>query len=218
MESHEFSYPAMLRLKDKKCVIIGGGAVAARKLASLLASGARVSCVALDFTPELLDAAGTKAELIRASYDPAYVKDAFITVAATSDKNVNRKITQDAPFLVNNITEPDLSNFIVPSSFTRGSITVAVATGGMPAFTRLLKGLLLKAVTPELSEFNAFLYKTREELKAIPSTSKERGAFWRSVLTEELLEEAAAGDAGKAKEKISDAVSSFRVKSQNGPR
>lgn len=218
MKPLEFTYPAMLKLKGRKCVIIGGGTVAARKLTSLLASGAQVSCVALDFTQELLDAAGTKVELIRASYDSTYIKDAFIAVAATSDKDVNRRITQDAPFLVNNITEPDLSNFIVPSSFTRGSITVAVATGGMPAFTRQLKQLLLETVTPELSEFNAFLYKTREEVKSVASAPKERGAFWRSVLTEDLLKEAAAGDVSKAKEKILDAVSSFRAKSQDSSR
>lgn len=218
MEQLEFTYPAMLRLKGAKCVIIGGGAVAARKLATLVSAGACVSCVAPDFTPELLDAAGTAATLIHAGYDPIYLKDAFITVAATSDKNVNRKITEDAPHLVNNITEPGLSNFIVPSSFTRGSITIAVASGGMPAFTRLLKQLLSETVTDALSEFNDFLYKTREEVKAIPSTPKERTAFWRSVLTEDLLKEAAAGDASKAKEKISDAVSSFRAQSQDSSR
>lgn len=216
---NNFHYPVILKLTGKKCVIIGGGEVAARKLNILCEAGAKVTIVAPEFC-DLLQKAARKyqCQLINDCYNVRYLQQAFIVIAATNDKAVNRQITTDAPLLCNNITEPELSNFTVPSSFTQGDITVALATGGMPAFTSMLKKRLQEVITPDIAAFNDFLRQQRHIVQQIPSTPAQRTTFWRQILTDDLINLVAAGHAAQAKENILDAISSFRSQSQNGPR
>lgn len=216
---NSFHYPIILKLEGKKCVIIGGGQVAARKLITLCEAGAEVTVIAPEFCTALTDAAQKyPCRLVKDCYQVKYLQQAFIVIAATNDVAINRQITIDAPLLCNNITEPELSNFTVPSSFTRGDITVALATGGMPAFTRILKERLRQVITPDIGEFNEFLRQQRLLVQQIPSTPAQRTAFWRAILTEDLINLVAAGHAAQAKENVLDAISSFRSQSQNGPR
>lgn len=216
---NDFHYPVILKLKGKKCVIIGGGEVAARKLNILCEAGAKVTIVAPEFC-DLLQKAARKyqCQLINDCYNVRYLQQAFIVIAATNDVAVNRQITAAAPLLCNNITEPELSNFTVPSSFTQGDITVALATGGMPAFTSMLKKRLQEVITPDIAAFNDFLRQQRHIVQQIPSTPAQRTTFWRQILTDDLINLVAAGHAAQAKENILDAISSFRSQSQNGPR
>lgn len=219
LTKNNFHYPVMLNVAGKRCVIVGGGRVAARKLASLLDAGALVTVVAPAFCAKVQVLANTpQCTLLQDSYKPEYLQNAFVVIAATSSFAVNREVTAAAPALVNNITEPELSNFTVPSSITKGSITLALATGGMPAFTRLLKTQLAQVITPELAAFNDFLLEQREVVKSTDTSSEERTAFWRSVLNKELLNLVMAGETAKAKEKLSDAVNSFRSQPQNSTR
>ena len=212
-----FQYPAMLKVQGRRCVIIGGGTVAARKLQTLLDARACVTVVAPEFCKAITNKK-TVCTLVADTYKPEYLAGAFVVIAATNSFAVNRQIAQDAPCLVNNITEPELSNFTVPASITEGSITLALATGGMPAFTRLLKSQLAQIVTPELADFNDFLLLQRDVVKATATSSEARTAFWRSVLNKQLLNLVMAGETAKAKEKLSDAVNSFRAQSQNSTR
>ena len=216
---NNFHYPAILKLKGKKCVIVGGGQVAARKLVTLCEAGAEVTVVALELGAELLkEAEKHSCQLIKDYYKAEYLQQAFIVIAATNDAAINRQITANAPLLCNNITEPELSNFTVPSSFTQGDITVALATGGMPAFTRILKQKLQQVITPDMAAFNDFLLEQRRVVQQIPSTPAQRTAFWRGLLTKDMINLVAAGYAAQAKENILDAINSFRSQSQNGPR
>ena len=216
---NNFHYPAILKLKGKKCVIVGGGQVAARKLVTLCEAGAEVTVVALELGAELLkEAEKHSCQLIKDYYKAEYLQQAFIVIAATNDANINRQVTTEAPLLCNNITEPELSNFTVPSSFTQGDITVALATGGMPAFTRILKQKLQQVITPDMAAFNDFLLEQRRVVQQIPSTPAQRTAFWRGLLTKDMINLVAAGYAAQAKENILDAINSFRSQSQNGPR
>lgn len=215
--SNEFRYPAMLRVAGRHCVIVGGGTVATRKLQTLCMAGAQVTVIAPAFCPQLEQAAKNySCTLIKECYRPQQLQNAFVVIAATDDKAVNREITAAAPALVNNVTEPELSNFTVPSSVCEGSITIALATGGMPAFTRLLKQRLAAFASPSVAAFNDFLLEQREIVKGIDSTPQQRTLFWRKILDEALLNLVIAGKTAQAKEKVLDAVNSFRIKSQNG--
>lgn len=215
----DFSYPIMLRLQGKKCVIIGGGSVAARKLATLGAAGAEVTVVAPSFSAELLETAESfPCTLLSKAYSLEQLKDAFIVIAATDSFEVNRSVTEAAPCLCNNITEPHLSNFTVPASLTVDTITVTIATGGIPGYTRLLKRYLKQKLKPSFSQFNVFLSEQRKLLKETKSSPKERTAFWRQVLSDELLQMLEDENIEQAKEQIQHAVDSFRTQSQNSTR
>lgn len=219
MTQAAFNYPVMLRLQGKKCVIIGGGSVAARKLASLGAAGASITVVAPSFSKELLEAANTyPCRLLSLAYSPEQLHKAFLVIAATDSFEVNRAITEAAPCLCNNVTEPELSNFTVPATLTADSITVTIATGGIPGYTRLLKRYLKQKLKPSFSLFNQFLKEQRRLLKETPSTPRERTAFWREVLSDELLHLLEDENIEQAKEQIQYAVDSFRTQSQNSTR
>lgn len=216
---NDFLYPIMLKLKDKKCVIIGGGSVAARKLQTLCAAKANVTVVAPNFSEELLTiAAQQDCILLQQEYQKELLANAFITIAATNSFELNRAITEAAPCLCNNITEPALSNFTVPSSFNVDGISVTLATGGMPGYTRLLKRFLQSKLKPSFSQFNTFLLEQRQIVKSIASTSEERTAFWRQALNHEILLLLESDNIEQAKEQIQNAVDSFRTQSQNSSR
>lgn len=209
-----FSYPVMLKLENKPCVIVGAGPVALRKLISLGQSGASLTVIAPEFSEEFRAKANLySAQLIEALYQPEMLKGAFITIAATDDFAVNRQITEASPGLCNNITEPELGNFTVPATLTQGDITATIATAGVPAYTRLLKKHLEAKITPEHAAFLNFLREVRAELKTIPSTPKERTAFWRNTLNENILKLLEDGNLSGAKEIVLNAVTSFRTKS-----
>lgn len=217
LNRNSFYYSAMLKLTGKYCVIIGGGSVAARKLTTLGEAGAELTVIAPDFCQETLIAAEKYGcQIVHDSYDPAQLNGAFITIAATDSKAVNREITAAAPMLVNNITEPELGNFIVPASMQMGDIQLTIATGGIPAYTRFLKSFLKQKLTPAFADFNEFLKEQRQLVKNIPSTPAERTAFWRNTLNQEILNLLEADNAVQAKEKVKYAVNSFRAQSQNG--
>ncbi|MDO4178082.1 MAG: bifunctional precorrin-2 dehydrogenase/sirohydrochlorin ferrochelatase [Phascolarctobacterium sp.] len=216
-QENNFTYPAMLNLTNKKCVLIGGGVVALRKLKTLTSAGASVTVIAPNFTEEILAFKG-KVTLIEKQYAVQDLTGAFLVVAATDDFAINRQVTLDAPCLVNNITEPELSNFTVPSSFTKGDIHISIATGGVPAFTRKLKTYFASKLPASFVEFNAFLKEQRKAIKNIPSTSEERTKFWREALNEDVFQLLEDGKTLLAKEKFLHAVDCFRSQSQNGPR
>lgn len=214
-----YAYPVMLNLQHKRCVIIGGGPVAARKLGSLAKAGAKVTVVAPRFSPELLEAAAHyECELCCEEYQPQHLEQAFIVIAATDSFAVNRSITQAAPALVNNATEPELSSFTVPSLLEQGDLRIAISTGGVPAYTRRLKEYLEQQITPDFALFADFLQDIRQQVKQIPSSSAERTAFWRQALTIATIKLLAEGNLARAKELVNDAVTSFRTQSQNRPR
>lgn len=214
-----YNYPVMLKLTGQKCIIVGGGIVAARKLAALASTGAKLTVIAPHFCPELLDqAVRCGAELLQTTYTKEQLNGALITIAATDSFAVNRQISVEAPGLVNNITEPDLSSFTVPAQLEIGSINLTLATGGMPGYTRLLKSYLKEHLPLTFSDFNQFLKEQRQLVKAIPSSPEERTQFWRQTLTLDITDDLANQRLDQAKEKIIHAVDSFRLKSQNGTR
>lgn len=216
-EKNQFAYPTMLSLTNKKCVLIGGGAVAFRKLKTLTDCGANVTLIAPKFSDEILKFKDN-VTLKHREYEQKDLEGAFLVVAATDNFEINRQISQAAPCLVNNITEPEFSNFIVPSSFSKGSISVSLATGGVPAFTRKLKKYFEKSLPDSFVEFNDFLKEQRIIIKNIPSTSAERTAFWRDALNDDVFQLLEQGKTLLAKEKFLNAVDCFRSQSQNGSR
>lgn len=119
MEENLFSYPAVLNLNGKRCAVIGGGKVALRKVRTLLASGAQVTVTAPAADAALIKLAGEGRIALNLRGYQKGDADCFLAVAATDDAALNRVIAQDAPCLVNVITEPELGNFSVPAAQQR---------------------------------------------------------------------------------------------------
>ena len=146
-------YPAYLDLTGRRCVVIGAGAVAERKVLQLLASGADVTLVSPTATPELERLANERnLRWVRRAYAPGDLAGAMLAIAATDDESVNRLVHEEAErekTLLNVVDVTPLCGFIAPSVVERGPVTVAISTAGTsPALARKLRELMSGAQDP----------------------------------------------------------------------
>ena len=212
MEENLFRYPAMLNLNGKRCAVIGGGKVALRKTRTLVAAGANVTVIAPAADENLtVLAADGKIELVLRGYESGDVSDYFLVIAATDSAALNRQIAEEAPCLVNVVTEPELGNFSVPAQSTSGRLSFTAFGGGLPAYTALLARDIAKTYGDDFAEFAEFLHEARTRLQQSGLTPKERTAFWRKQLTEEAIGLLHEGRLNTLKERINNAIDSFRA-------
>ena len=198
-------YPAFLDLKNKTVVVVGGGKVAERKVRTLLKAGADIKVVSPELTSGLEKLAGQgKLEHIKRNYRKSDVKDCFVVVAATSAPEVNLKIASDARGLVNVVDAPSGGNFIVPSSVSRGSLNIAISTGGAsPAIARAIRKDMEKLYGPEFGKYLCFVELTRKRAIKEISDNNERGGFLKYLASDDILALLRKKGFEKAAEKIS---------------
>jgi siroheme synthase-like protein len=133
-----FGYPVFLELTGAPVLVVGGGAIAARKAAGLAAAGARVTVIA----PDVVDGIAA-AHVERRAYESGDVAGFRLVFTATDDPAVNAQVARDATaagIWVNSADDPENCSFILPAIARRGPLTVAVSTGGStPAFAARLR-------------------------------------------------------------------------------
>ncbi|MCX7965076.1 MAG: bifunctional precorrin-2 dehydrogenase/sirohydrochlorin ferrochelatase [Syntrophorhabdaceae bacterium] len=145
-------YPVFLDVRERLCLVVGGGKVAERKANLLINCGAKVRVVAPTVSKRLikLNTIG-KIEIINRNYQKDDLKGAFIVFAATDSKEINREIKKDASemgIMVNVVDDPEFCDFIVPSIVKKGPVTIAISTSGtLPLFSRIFKDEIKKALT-----------------------------------------------------------------------
>jgi siroheme synthase-like protein len=178
-------YPVFLEMKDRRCVVIGGGAVAERKVEGLVAVGANVTVI----SPAITD--GLRELLIqgaiwhvareyqtgdRAGYDLVFV--------ATDNSEINAVVSNEARSLriwVNSADDPDHCDFILPAVIRRGDLAVAVSTGGVsPAVTRAIREELDQYVSADYASFVQIAGEVRRELRE-KCVSPGAGAWNRAL-------------------------------------
>jgi precorrin-2 dehydrogenase/sirohydrochlorin ferrochelatase len=183
-------YPAFLNLRGKKCVVVGGGKVAERKVAALTRAGACVKVISPELTAALerLKSAA-KIDHIGRRYRKGDLDGTFLAIAATSSEEVNRAISAEAPLLVNVVDAPELCNFIAPAVVKRGPLTIAVSTGGAsPAMAAAIRRELELLYGNETGRYLLFLGKLRKEaLETIPDKRLREG-FLKKAASREVLD------------------------------
>ncbi|MGV8058115.1 MAG: bifunctional precorrin-2 dehydrogenase/sirohydrochlorin ferrochelatase [Smithellaceae bacterium] len=163
-------YPIFLDILGKKCVVVGGGEVAARKVKRLLTCGAKVFVVSPQLTPELIALKAENAiEHVAVDYDLQYLEAAALIVGATDDEKINATISSDARSLgipVNIVDDPQKCDFILPSVVERGDLTIAIGTGGnSPALARHLRKELEAKYGVEYEILLKILGKLRPQMR-----------------------------------------------------
>ncbi len=127
-------FPLFADLAGRAVLVVGGGAVAARKIHALLEAGAQVSAGALRFQPELLALADAgRITLITGAFEPAWLDGMWLVIAATDDRAVNSEVSEAAAarrMLANVVDDPELSSFQVPSVVDRAPLVVAISSSG----------------------------------------------------------------------------------------
>ena len=163
-------YPIFLNLRGKKCVVIGGGHVALRKVTTLLDCGADITVISPKPHAERSKLIKNKAiRLVRRNYERGDLRRAALSIAATHMKKINRKVAEESKkngTPVNVVDDAELSDFIIPSSFRRGDLSVAVSTSGMsPALAKKIRAKLEKKIGIEYAYLLSLIAEIRSEIK-----------------------------------------------------
>jgi len=163
--------PIFLDVTGRRCVVVGGGEVAARKVRSLVEAGAEVTVVSPCAVEELRGLARAKSILIiERKYAPGDMKDAALVYAATGDDDLNRCLHDEARrrgIPINVADAPELCSFIAPSLVSRGSLKIAISTeGASPAMARRIRERLERLFGPEYGVTLEVLRAARNHLKA----------------------------------------------------
>lgn len=209
-------YPIFLDIEERSVVIVGGGEVCARKAETMMKYGARVTVVSPVFTPEI-EAWADEGKLVtrRKRYEAADLDDANIVIASTDDTAVNEQIAADCRarrIPVNVVDVTPLCEFIVPAILEKGSIQIAISTGGKsPALARTLKEDLSRTIGPEYAEVNDVLGTLRDGAKSVLPADTDRKRFFDGILAAGILELLRSGRRREAYETIARACAAAGV-------
>ena len=191
-----FAFPVMLDLTSRPCLVVGGGVIAERKVAGLVEAGARVTVVSPSLTRSLLKLAAAAGLHWRPrEYARGDAAGFILVMVATDDLAVNAAVAaecRERGIWVNCADDPARCDFILPSVFRRGAVTVAVSTGGAsPTMARLVREELDALLPDDIAPLTAVMAEVRRALSE-GGVSLD-AARWRQALDGELRSLVAAG-------------------------
>lgn len=200
-------YPIGLNLTDRQCLVVGGGAVAARKVKALLEAGARVVVVSPEVGPPVEEmAASGRVTLRRRRFEPGDLDGCFVVVAATDDRSVNRAVSaaaRERRTLVNVVDDPDLSDYIVPAAVRRGSLCLSVTTDGKsPLLAGRIRARLEEEFGREYGQFLDWLGEARERIKREEPDETRRKAILESLIDSNVLAKLRDGRTAAARDEF----------------
>ena len=183
-------YPVFWSIADKKCVVVGGGEVAARKVKRLLDCGAKVSVVSPELHPELVTLKKDQRIFhIPSAYESRDIDGAAMVIGATDDEEINAAVSQDAlvkGIPVNIVDDPQKCDFILPSIVERGDLTIAISTcGNSPALARHLREDLESRYGAEYEIFLQILGDLRLQMKKNAGVGR---SWFDSLIVSGILE------------------------------
>jgi precorrin-2 dehydrogenase len=184
-------YIACLKLKGRRCLVIGGGDVGLEKVEGLLACDAGVTLIAPVAHPRLeeLAAEGSIEWEQRPYMGAADLEGAFLAIAATDDSEVNIGVYDDAErrsMLVNVVDVPPLCNFILPAIVRTGPLAIAISTAGAsPALAKRMKREISELFGEEYARLAVILNDARGWAKATLPTYRDRKEFFEGIVNGE---------------------------------
>lgn len=205
--------PVFLNLKQSQATVVGGGEVAARKVALLHQAGARVTVVAPELG-ETLKRALERGEIshIAEPFSPDRLGHPVLIVAATNDRAVNEQVARAAGEMnvpVNVVDTPDLCTFVMPSIIDRSPVMVAVSTGGAsPVLGRMLRQKLETTIPASYGKLAKLASEFREAVKQKFAHAPDRRLFWEKVLDGPIAEMMVAGKEQQARDALAEALAS----------
>lgn len=194
-------YPVFLDVTGRRCLVIGGGEVAARKLETLVEAGAQATVVSPEVVAAIADlAARDVVELRLRAYEPADLTGMVLAYAATDDEALHERVAADARaagVLINVVDRPQWCDFIVPSIARRGDLVVAVSTSGRsPAMARRIRHDIEALLTPEYEEAIELFANLRRYLSRRGWSFERRRDTFERLLDADLLSSLRRADRG----------------------
>jgi precorrin-2 dehydrogenase/sirohydrochlorin ferrochelatase len=208
-------YPVFLVLRDRPCVVVGGGEVAERKALSLLEAGADVTVVSPTLTPKLAGLAHTaKINHIPRAFEEHDLTGMFLAVAATDSPEVNTavgRLCRKKHILVNVVAPPEESSFLVPSVVERGDLAIAISTGGAsPGLSKRIRQELEDKYGREYEGFLARMAVLRKRLMDEVPDEKDRRDIMSAVLDSDALYLLKNGEPHEAEHRIEEIVRQWK--------
>ena len=187
-------FPIMLKLQSKRCVVIGGGEIAAGKIGALLASGAEVAVIAPRATDSIQEQAREqKLAWTAREFTADDVNGAFLVVAATDSSSVNEAVFRactERGVLCNVVDDPEHCDFYYPAVVRRGALQIAISTSGRsPALAHRLRVELEQQFGPEYADWLEHLGRERREILARTMPSDEQRRLLEQIASREAYEQ-----------------------------
>lgn len=201
--------PVFLDCASKPCLVVGGGRIAARKLAPLIEAGAQVTLV----SPQLdarLDPFLDKLTLHHRGFQEEDVEGQWLVIAATDKRAVNQRIAELCHARSIPVNVADASgecSFTMPAVINRDPIRIAVSTeGASPVLSRMLKSRLESYIPAAYGDLAKLVGDFREAVSAAYANERDRRRFWESVLEGPIAELVFAGRATEARQALQEAI------------
>lgn len=173
-------FPMFVDIKQKNCLIVGGGVVAYRKACMMLDFEANVKLIAPDIVKDFENVPNVIIE--KREFEDSDIFDMDIVIASTDNVELNSKIADQCKsrnIPVNVVNNPEAGTFICPSYEKTGSVVAAFSSGGKnPAITQYLKKMIKPFMTKELAEMVDYLGNIRTRVKnEIADKSKRKQVY-----------------------------------------
>ncbi len=186
-------YPAYLDLRERPCVVIGGGAVAERKTLALLEAGADVTIISPALSPKLQELSDSgKITHLKKQYEEKDLTGEFLVIAATPSDEVNTLVARACRkrhTLVNVASPPEESSFIVPSVVERGNLMIAISTSGAsPALAKKIRQDIEQQYGSEYEVFLDKLSAMRDRVRKEIPDQKQRHKVFQSIVDSDVID------------------------------
>ncbi len=184
-------YPVCLDIRERNCIVVGGGDIGARKVSALVNCGAIVKVVSLQFSRAFKNFESKNIELVKREYRTEDLNGMFLVIGATDDTEVNKKISRDAEeknMLCNIADFPEACNFILPAIVRRGDLIITASTSGKsPAFAKKLKKDLENEFGEEYADFLFIMGEIRKKLLREDHAPEEHKPMFEEIINKGLL-------------------------------
>ncbi|MCW8127244.1 siroheme synthase CysG [Microbulbifer halophilus] len=206
--------PLAFDLKDRPCLLIGGGAIATRKARLLHRAGARLVVVSPEISGELRQLVkDSKGEYFESRYHADFLDGAELVIAATEDGQVNADVSRDARaqrLPVNVVDSPALCTFTFPAIVERGPISIGISSGGAaPVLARRIRAQFEALLSPGIASLAELAERLRDRVKAVLPEARRKD-FWEWVFSGPVAGKVEAGKVGEGEAELLQALEQWR--------
>ena len=185
-------YPVNLDIRNRKCLVVGGGDVGTRKVMTLLDCGAMVVVISPAVTEKIEELSNKGLiKLERRGFKPTDLDQIFLVIGATDNPELNRQIHAGAErlrMLCNIADRPEVCNFILPAIVNRGDLIIAISTSGKsPAFAKKMRKDLEKEFGTEYADFLTLMGGIRTKLLSKDHEPESHKHLFENLIKRDLV-------------------------------
>ena len=200
--------PLFLQVQHQRCLVVGGGDVALRKIRLLKSAGATIKVVAPEISQEITGFLDDTHQLLHKPFSSDDLNHVVLVIAATDDRNINQQVADIARannVFVNVVDDAELGNAIMPSIIDRSPVMIAIGTGGKaPVLARMLREQIEALLPHGLGKLAKLAGDCRDLVKARFHNINDRRYFWEKILQSDIAEQALAGNVEKARRQLAE--------------